>query len=260
MISLDNCNEALGGTFLCQVLTQPLVRTRILGQSTIVEMPTSCLMLATGNNLIFADDMTRRALLCTLDPKVERPEERRFEGDIIQDVRRERGELVAAGLTILRAFIVAGYPHTVQIPGSFPEWSRLIRGALVWLDREDPAKTIERVRANDPVFSRNLALLHQIDLHFGPSAFTTAELISRALWRSSAAMGGHGYLNEELHLVLSEFSGGRESLNAVSIGKALGRLEGRLCEGMMLKKLKGPGGKCQWQLSGGVSVGFVNVI
>jgi putative DNA primase/helicase len=258
IISLDNCNEALSGAFLCQVLTQPRIRTRILGQSTIVEMPTNCLMLATGNNLTFADDMTRRAVLCTLDPGVERPEELQFTNDIVREVQSRRGELVIAGLTVLRAFHVAGRPCGVKHLGSFSEWSRFIRGSLVWLDRADPCETLEKVRDNDPILSRNLALLSQIDLFFGAAAFTTADLMEEALVRSSSATDGYGYKNKELHLVLSEFSGGRDRLNAVSIGKALSRLDGRICDKMVLRKLNGSGGKRQWQLVGGFHKGVRN--
>ena len=38
-ISIDNCEQPLGGEFLCQVLTQSLVSIRILGQSNNVKVP-----------------------------------------------------------------------------------------------------------------------------------------------------------------------------------------------------------------------------
>jgi hypothetical protein len=258
VLSLDNCNEALGGVFLCQILTQSLVRTRILGQSTMVDVPTNCLMLATGNNLTFADDMTRRALLCTLDPKVERPEKRQFALDILSEVRKRRGALVVAGLTILRAFYLQGQPSNVELLGSFSEWSRLIRGALVWLDRADPCETIEKIRGNDPTLERNIGFLHQIDRLFGPEAFTTAELVREAIMQKSSVTGGYIYEHMELYVLLSEFSGGRKDLNTVSIGRVLGRLEGRLCNGMMLKKVNHSGGRSKWQLIGGCQKGINN--
>ena len=42
-------------------------------------------MTATGNNLVLVGDMTRRALLCRLDPERERPELRRFDSDPVAD-------------------------------------------------------------------------------------------------------------------------------------------------------------------------------
>lgn len=254
IISLDNCNQALKGAFLCQVLTQQLVRTRILGKSTIIQMPTNCLMLATGNNLVFVDDMTRRVVLCTLDPGVERPEERQFERDVMVDVIAQRGELVVAGLTVLRALRIAGFPKDIRTVGSFSEWSRFVRGALLWLDRADPWETTETVRDRDPVLERNIVLLNHIDRVFGPSPFTTAQLIARA----NAEHRGLDS-NDELHFVLSQFSGGSEVLNAISVGIALGKLEGRLCDGLMLKKLKVSSGTSKWQLVGNREVGVMNV-
>src|SRR5215471_2416863 len=50
-ISIDNCEHPLGGELLCQVLTQPRVTIRILGQSRKVDVLTNATLFATGNNL-----------------------------------------------------------------------------------------------------------------------------------------------------------------------------------------------------------------
>lgn len=254
VISLDNCNQALKGAFLCQVLTQQFVGIRILGKSTIIQVPTSCLMLATGNNLVFVDDMTRRVVLCTLDPGIERPEERQFEGDILVDVTARRGELITAGLTVLRALHIAGFPQIIKPAGSFSEWSRFIRGALLWLDRADPWETTETVREHDPILERNIALLNHIDRVFGPSPFTTAQLMA-------CATAAHRELrsNDELHFVLSQFSGGSEVLNPVSVGVALNKLRDRQCDGLMLEKLNLSRGSRKWRLVGARQIGEENV-
>jgi hypothetical protein len=215
-------------------------------------------MVATGNNLTFAEDMTRRVLLCTLNPKVERPEERQFEVDIFKETQRQRSNLVVAGLTILRAYVLAGRPQSANVLGSFPEWSRFIRSTLVWLNEADPCDTMERVRNNDPSLAKNIALLHEIDLHFGKRKFTVAELIQVAQVRVPNSGGGYKYLNDELHQTLSDFSGGKDSLNSIAIGKALGRLVDRICEGMTIVKTNGPGGKRLWQLLGGRHIGREN--
>lgn len=76
--------------------------------------------------------MSRRAILCTMDAKVEKPEKRMFTVDLREEVPRRRGELVAAALTVLRAFVVAGQPGARDLEpfGSFEEWSDLVRGAI----------------------------------------------------------------------------------------------------------------------------------
>ena len=253
VVSLDNCNETLQGAFLCQILTQSRVQIRILGLSKNVEVPTNCLMLSNGNNLTFAEDMTRRVLLCTLNPKVERPEERQFEKDALDEASAHRADLVAAGLTILRAFILAGRPEKSKLLGSYGEWSKLIRSTLVWLGEPDPCDTLEKVRDNDPVLAKNLSLLHEIDHHYNKRKFLVADLISLANEREQMGNGSYKYRHHELHQCLSEFSGGKDALNSISIGKALGRLADRMFGTMTLVKTKGAGGKNLWQLLGGTA-------
>ena len=92
-----------------------------LQQSRNVSVNTNVLLTATGNNLSFAGDMTRRALLCRMDARMENPEGRSFEKDLRSWVPEHRGQLVAAGLTILRAFVAAGRPGLAKLPpfGSF---------------------------------------------------------------------------------------------------------------------------------------------
>ena len=53
---------------------RPLVRMRILGKSEVPEFECKAAIFATGNNLILVGDMVRRAVICTLDAGVERPE------------------------------------------------------------------------------------------------------------------------------------------------------------------------------------------
>ena len=112
-------------------MTQSNLRMRILGRSEVPELSTSSLVTATGNNLTLVGDMTRRAVLCSLDPGCERPELRRFGSDPIATLRQHRGKYVVAALTILRAFHVAGRPRQVDPLGSFEDWSDWVRSALI---------------------------------------------------------------------------------------------------------------------------------
>lgn len=56
---------------------------------------------------------------------------------------------MAAGLTILRAYIVAGRPNPMPKIGSFEQWN-VVREALVWLECADPEKTRSAIMASDP--------------------------------------------------------------------------------------------------------------
>jgi len=250
VISLDNCNDTLQGAFLCQTVSQERVKTRILGKSINAEVSTKTLIVATGNNISFGDDLTRRVLLVTLDPKVERPENREFKFDAAYVVRKNRAKLVAACLTIFRGFIQAGKPQSAPILGSFPDWSKNIRSLVVWLGLPDPCISMDKVRENDPVFQRNESLLFELDAAFGAKPFTTLQLLQKAEEREKQ---GESWTikNAELHAVLAEFSGGKKDLNKISIGKALKRVADRMIGGVVLRQVSKNGGKSSWQVTGG---------
>ena len=168
LISIDNIERPLEGSALCSILTQESWMGRVLGKSLNIPLPTNALILATGNNLILRGDMTRRAVVCRLDARSERPDERKFDFDAIVLAHEQREHLLVAGLTILRAYIVAGRPlkGKVRDVGSFEDWT-LIREALVWLGQPDPAMTRQQVLSNDP---RQDELGEVMDLwgsHFG---------------------------------------------------------------------------------------------
>lgn len=152
ILLIDNVKRPIEGDALCTILTQASWQSRILGENRKVAVPTNVLLLASGNNLAFKGDMTTRALLCRMDARVERPETRRFDVDLKVAVPAQRPQLVAAGLTVLRAFVVAGRPGLDRLApfGRFEDWSNLVRGALVWLGEPDPCKTRNFIAVDDP--------------------------------------------------------------------------------------------------------------
>lgn len=76
---IDNVERPLGSDMLCLVLTEPIYRDRLLGASKTLTVPSCTTWVATGNNVTVAGDLSTRALVCRIDPQVERPEEREFE-------------------------------------------------------------------------------------------------------------------------------------------------------------------------------------
>ena len=157
LISIDNCERPLGGETLCQALTQERIKVRILGQSKYVEAPTKAVFFATGNNLVMVGDMCRRALKCSLDAGLERPERRQFSSDPIKTIAANRERYVEAAITVLRAFEVAGRPKQARSLGGFEDWSSRVRHCLIWLGRADPCETWKRLEASIPL-KKNFAL------------------------------------------------------------------------------------------------------
>ena len=87
---------------MCQALTQHELRVRELGYSRNVKVPITALFTVNGNNLVIANDLTRRTLLCQIDAGVERPETRKFKRKVAEVAREYRGQLVAAARAAAR--------------------------------------------------------------------------------------------------------------------------------------------------------------
>ena len=135
---------------------------------------------ATGNNLRLVGDLTRRALIARLDPKTDRPELRQFEYHPLTEAREHRGEHVAAALTILRAYCVAGMPERPARLQNFEDWSDLVRGALIWIGVGDPAATQDRLRENDPKLAKLIRMATVWSRAFGEDRTTVAEAVVKA--------------------------------------------------------------------------------
>ncbi len=149
-IGLDNISSSFGDDKLCTSVTSSRVKVRPLGSSNTVTVR-SPLVFLNGNNLQPKGDFCRRMLCSVLDARVDDPTTRVFDFDAEAEAAANRPALVVAALTILRAYEVAGKPGSGLAPvGSFEEWSRRVRDALVWLGEPDVASTIKEVREGDP--------------------------------------------------------------------------------------------------------------
>jgi hypothetical protein len=247
LISIDNIERPLGGELLNQLVTEPLVDVRVLGQSAMVRIPNVHLLTATGNNLRVSADMVRRTLLCRLDPGTERPELREFETpDPVLTAAKERPRLVAAVLTIARAFFLAGCPSDQPPVGSFPDWSKWVRGLLLWIDEADPIDTIEQVRSEDPFLAALSAVLHSWRSVIGDKAVSAREVIAKAE-EPSGGFGAGSFLYPDLREALLAACGGRD-LTVTRLGTWLGRIKGRRVEGMRIDFAGRYAGAPRWKL------------
>jgi hypothetical protein len=150
MISLDNCTHDLGGEFLCQIAERPVVKVRILGRSETPDCEVHTAVYATGNNITFKGDMVRRGLVCNLETLDERPELRKFNRNTLRQAGANRATYVAAGLTVMRAYLAAGALEVCGPFGSYAEWSAMVRAPLIWLGEPDPVASVDTTQADDP--------------------------------------------------------------------------------------------------------------
>ena len=234
LISIDNCETGLGGELLCQVLTQPMLKVRLLGKSINVEVPSTAALFATGNNLTMVGDMTRRALRCTLDAGVERPELRKFEHDPLALIAASRGDYLAAALTILLAFHNSGRPQQTTPLGSFAEWSGWVRDSLIWLGEADSCATMEQVRGADPKLEALTAVVEQWHAHVGSRRVSVKEVIDIATDQHTALYGRGEFMRPDFREALLTVAGDGGAVSGKRLGKWLSANQGRVVNGMRI--------------------------
>ncbi len=225
IICFDNIERPFGSAALCSVLTQENFKDRLLGVNRSLSVPTNATFLATGNNLTFIGDISTRAILCRLDPQCEKPEERSFEVDLKKYIPENRGELVQAALTILRAYHFAGRPKQ-KIPqfGRFEDWSDWVRSALVWVGAVDPCASRKEIENADPVRVALGSLLASWFAAIGDLSFTVKALIEKAK--------DHPELLEILKEIAPDNRG--NGINSRSLGNKIASFKGRIENGYRL--------------------------
>jgi hypothetical protein len=221
VVAIDNVEHPLRSDSLCIALTEPSFTDRLLGVSRTVTVATNCSFFATGNNLVIAGDLSARALICRIDPEVERPEERTFGRNLHEWVPAHRGELASAALTIIRAYLAAGEPkQAVPNFARFEDWARLCRYPLIWLGCADPCATRRRIEASDPVRESLRALLAAWHLQFGNRRATIKAAIE------AAAKAG------DLQTAMEAVAGEKAGINARRLGRFIAKHEHRIEGGL----------------------------
>jgi hypothetical protein len=248
VIAIDNVEEPLGGEFICQVLSQPVVSARILGKSKTPKLPTNVFITANGNNLILIGDISRRAIICTIDPKCERPELRKFNHDPLERMHQRRGEYLVAALTVLRAFHVAGRPRQASPLGSFEVWSKWVRDALLWLGKADPVDTMEAARETDPRRAAIVAVFSQWHTVLGTEKVSVKTVIDRATgsYRDEWAYPKFRYPDFREALLVVAGAGG--AVNSDRLGKWLRSNKDKVVNGVCIVRAGTTDGSATWQI------------
>lgn len=252
VVNLDNLERPLGGGHINKVLTQETFTGRVLGQSRNATAPTTTTWLATGNNAGVSEDMTRRVVLCELDPQVEAPQDRQFSRDLHSWIPANRPALVAAALTAIRAYVVAGKPKQAQLPimGSFEDYHHAVRSALVWLGEADPLGDTGKMQDNDPTRIRLRALLAAWFGAFGSVPTTAKEAVARANSVLRDETGSEVPHDPILREVLQDhFSDSRRGgISARYLGDFLSKFKGRIENGARFEKYGDYQRAIQWRV------------
>lgn len=133
VVVIDNVSYRLDNGDFCKALTETTHGDRVLGKSQTINLPVRCAWIATGNNIQLGGDLPRRCYWIRMDAKCSKPFQRTgFKHKRLKEyVLKHRGELLAALLTLARAWFVAGRPEPSLTPvGSFEDWSVIVGGVL----------------------------------------------------------------------------------------------------------------------------------
>jgi putative DNA primase/helicase len=244
MLVIDNVERPLRSDAICTAITEATFTDRLLGASRTVTVETNCMFAATGNNLRLAGDLSSRAVICTLDPGVERPEQRTFAVNLHQWVPVHRGELAAAALTVIRAFIVAGEPDQgVPNFARFEDWQRFCRFPLIWLGLADPCATREGIEATDPVREALRALLGAWHAQFDDVGATVKAAIDAAT------------RSPDLRAAMEAVAGDKGGINARVLGNFISKHERRIEGGLRFERARARGGVTYWRAHAGGGFG-----
>jgi hypothetical protein len=244
LVLIDNIAGTLGCASLDAALTATTWTDRLLGKSQMTgELPLSTVWFATGNNLVFAADTARRALHIRLESQLERPEDRGDfrHPDLLSWVTANRHRLAVAALTLLRAYHVAGRPAMDIKPwGSFEEWSRLVRHAVVWCGLSDPGETRQEVAMQSDREAQLLRLL--ID------AWKEVDPESKGISVATAIDASTEERFPRMRAAIGELTTSGKDPNSRSIGMKLSHLRGRICGGRTFVSEYGKSGSV-WRIA-----------
>ena len=237
LVCIDNVTRPLGSAPLDLALTSSTFKDRILGTQTSKEVPMQAIFMATGNNLQYVGDLARRVVPISLDPQMEKPEERTgfLYPNLLGHVAKIRPTLVMAALTILSAYFTEGYPSQgLSAYGSFQPWSDLIRSALVWAGEPDPCEGRKTIDAQDPGYEGLAGLLDAWALCYPPGTKVTLKRVKQdiTVYKDASTPPAPNDWDdlEQALFVFDQGSARARGLDTRTLGNALKRVQGRVID------------------------------
>lgn len=230
MLLFDEAHELEGASF-ARALTSHSYQDRILGMSNLAEFPNNRTWISLGNQVQVRGDMARRVYRVRLEYPGASPENRPAEEFRHPDLRQwaldHRRELVAACLTLVRAWFANGKP---AVPlafrmGSFERWQETLAGILAVAQVDGFLGNTKQWRSESD-FERQHWVSHLVWLgqKFGEQEFTAAEVMHALRQQRDG---------EHPHDMNDPFQEGY----ARRLGQAYARIRDRILDGLQLIKL-----------------------
>ncbi len=217
----DNVAGSLKNSILERFLTSSAFDFRRFHRQELVKLPNRATLAVTGNNLTLRGDLSRRVIRCRLVTDMECPEARDGfrHADIEGYAAANQPALLAAALTILRAHAVAGFAAcpvrvtgddgtVTEAParpvGSFNEWDRIVRHAILRAGLADPIVTQDEVTEEDEDDVKLRALLRAWHHVSRSEAWTVTKLLEEVFGRDGRGEPVMG--REELATAIREIT------------------------------------------------------
>ena len=183
ILIIDNIEDVLQSAALSVLLTSRQWKGRILGRSEDILLPNILTPIGTGNNVRLGGDLLRRCVWVRMDAQTARPWMRKVvfkHPNLHEWIMQSRGAILAAILTIVRSWILAGSPQKADqdILGGYESYSRILGGILEFIGIKgfltNLTSMYDIVDTNIPAWEAFLTAWHDM---LKDREVTTAELI-----------------------------------------------------------------------------------
>lgn len=152
-IVFDNVVRPISSPNLARALTGKIWSDRLLSTNSTIKKPIEATMVATGNNIVVHGEMVRRCYRIRLNRQTSRPQDYNqfIHPELVQWLRGKRIDIVAALLTLTRAWHVAGRPMNTALPrnGNFDQWVEVIGGILHFVGIDGFLGNMSELENND---------------------------------------------------------------------------------------------------------------
>jgi hypothetical protein len=193
VIVFDNVTGVLSSPELASAITSNVYNGRVLGTTTTKHIENQPCWIATGINLALGGDMARRCVWIRMDPDDPRPwlrDKTKFtHPQLIEWAFKERGWIIAAVLTVARAWIRAGRKVPEKTPrlAVFDDWCETLGGMLSFMGIDGFLGNLDRqyeeADVEGPQWGAFLAKWYE---RFKDKAATVAEVIDELEKNASA--------------------------------------------------------------------------
>jgi hypothetical protein len=259
-VLFDNIRGQFGSSALEAMLTTEQYTDRLLGGSKMLTLPTAVLVLFSGNNFRPSGDLWRRLLTARIDAGIEAPERRSFDIEPFDHCRDHRQEIVAAVLTLLRGFVVAGSPRATKDKlASFEAWDARVRQAVIWIGNNDlmpdgasvgdPVDSIERAKLDEPERQKLAAILVAAHRSMSDRKWRTVELIEKSNEALLAPATAPDAV-KALRATIEEVAGEHGKINSRIFGRWVEKQQNRRCGGLWLERCGERWKTALWRVQG----------